>query len=301
MLTTGIRTPVGIRIVGADLGRLEELGTALRALGAGVGGTRSAVFESLGGEARLGFLPDNGALEAFGADPAMVEATAQVLLTGGEVGVVEVHGHRLPVHLTFERYAREETDQLRQATVRAGKESGQPVPLALLGRPAYGRTPALVRTEGAELVAYVYLDVAEGTELLGYVDRLGQALARARASGEVKLEPGERVELVGQYRLLTEGARRLRWIVPLVILSMLGLLYLQFRNLTESLLVLASVPFALVGSVWTLFLLGYPLSAPVWVGLLSVAGLAMQTGVVMVVYIDDAFFRRLGEGRLRAR
>ena len=102
-------------------------------------------------------------------------------------------------------------------------------------------------------------------------------------------------------RALIGGKQRLTWIVPIVALSMLGLLFLQFRNLTEALLVLAAVPFALVGSFWTLYLLGYPLSAPVWVGLLSVVGLAMQTGVVMVVYIDEAFHRRVREGRLRTR
>jgi Cu(I)/Ag(I) efflux system membrane protein CusA/SilA len=100
---------------------------------------------------------------------------------------------------------------------------------------------------------------------------------------------------------MAEGQQRLKWIVPLVALSMLALLFLQFRSLTEALIVLASVPFALVGSFWTLYLLGYPLSAPVWVGLLSTAGLAMQTGVVMVVYIDDAFHRRVREGKLRSR
>ena len=100
---------------------------------------------------------------------------------------------------------------------------------------------------------------------------------------------------------MAAGQRRLIWIVPLVALSMLGLLFLQFRSLTEALIVLVSVPFALVGSFWTLFLLGYPMSAPVWVGLLSVVGLAMQTGVVMVVYIDEAFHRRVREGRLRTR
>src|SRR3954465_15419130 len=100
---------------------------------------------------------------------------------------------------------------------------------------------------------------------------------------------------------MVSGQRRLFWIVPIVALSMLGLLFLQFRSLTEALLVLVSVPFALVGSFWTLYLLDYRLSAPVWVGLLSVVGLAMQTGVVMVVYIDDAFFRRVREGTLRSR
>src|SRR5262249_28544907 len=110
-----------------------------------------------------------------------------------------------------------------------------------------------------------------------------------------------RIEWTGQYDLLLSGQKRLKWIVPIVLLSMLGLLFLQFRSFTEALLVLASVPFALVGSVWTLYLFGYPLSAPVWVGLLSVVGLAMPTGVVMVVYNDEAFHQRVREGRLNSR
>jgi Cu(I)/Ag(I) efflux system membrane protein CusA/SilA len=124
---------------------------------------------------------------------------------------------------------------------------------------------------------------------------------RAAAMNEVRVEPGERIEWTGQYALLTAGQRRLQWIAPIVAISMLALLWLQFRNLTESLIVLVSVPFALVGSFWTLFLLSYPLSAPVWVGLLSTVGLAMQTGVVMVVYIDEAFYKRVREGQLKNR
>ena len=134
-----------------------------------------------------------------------------------------------------------------------------------------------------------------------YVERARREVDAAIAAGQLRLGPGERIEWTGQYGLLVAGQRRLAWIVPIVLLSMLGLLLLQFRSLTEALLVLASVPFALVGSFWTLYLLGYPLSAPVWVGLLSVVGLAMQTGVIMVVYIDEAFYRRVREGRLRSR
>ena len=113
--------------------------------------------------------------------------------------------------------------------------------------------------------------------------------------------PGERVEWVGQYRLWEAGYRRLRVIAPVVLLVMLALLVFQFRRLTGALIVLASVPFALVGSFWALFLFDLKLSAPVWVGLLSVVGLATQMGVIMVVYIDEAFFRRVREGRLRTR
>ena len=131
--------------------------------------------------------------------------------------------------------------------------------------------------------------------------RAGARSTRPSPAASSRLGPGERIEWTGQYELLVAGKSRLAWIVPIVLLSMLGLLLLQFRSLTEALLVLASVPFALVGSFWTLYLLGYPLSAPVWVGLLSVVGLAMQTGVMMVVYIDEAFYRRVREGRLRSR
>jgi Cu(I)/Ag(I) efflux system membrane protein CusA/SilA len=174
---------------------------------------------------------------------------------------------------------------------------GGPVPLALLGRAATVARPAMIRTERGALCAYVYIDLDDGTDLAGYVERARSALSPAALG----LATGERIEWTGQYELIVAGQARLRWIIPLVALTMLGLLLLQFRSLTEALIVLAAVPFALVGSVWTLFLLGYPMSAPVWVGLLSVVGLAMQTGVVMVVYIDEAFHRRLREGRLATR
>ena len=134
-----------------------------------------------------------------------------------------------------------------------------------------------------------------------YVKTARENLGGAIARGEIGLQPGERIDWTGQYELMAAGQRRLRWIAPLVALLMFGLLFLQFKNVTEALIVLISVPFALVGSLWTLFLLHYPMSAPVWVGLLSTVGLAMQTGVVMVVYIDEAFQRRVREGRLRTR
>jgi Cu(I)/Ag(I) efflux system membrane protein CusA/SilA len=198
--------------------------------------------------------------------------------------------------------ARRPAEIIGEITVRSGRDgSGPPIPLALLGRSAFSSEPALIRAERGELVAYVYVDLAQGTDLLGYVEGAQRAVNEAVHAGTVALRAGERIEWTGQYELLAAGQRRLRIIAPLVALLMLALLFLQFRSVSEALIVLVSVPFALVGSVWTLFLLGYPLSAPVWVGLLSVMGLAMQTGVVMVVYIDEAFYRRLREGRLRSR
>jgi Cu(I)/Ag(I) efflux system membrane protein CusA/SilA len=308
MMATGVRTPVGLRIVSPDPQRLDTLGTALRSVVERVPGTRSAVFESLGGETWLSFEPDPAALARLGVDPAAVRSTVDLLTNGGQLGEVEQDGRRLRVRVSAELadvYARGAPDVMRETTVRStpgpAGGPGQPVPLGLLGRPTYVKRPAALRTEKGELIAYVYVDLADGVDVQGYVERARREVDAALGGGGLSLRPGERVEWTGQYDLLLGGRKRLTWIVPLVALSMLGLLFLQFRNLTEALLVLASVPFALVGSFWTLYLLGYPLSAPVWVGLLSVVGLAMQTGVVMVVYIDEAFHRRVREGRLNTR
>jgi copper/silver efflux system protein len=312
MMATGVRTPIGIRIVAADPTRLDALGTTLRTIVTRVPGNRSAVFESLGGEGWLDFDPDPEALALHRVDPALVRSTADLLLSGGQVGDLRLGGLRLRVRITPDvnmssmmpgpamEPLRGPADQLREATVRAS-DGGPPVPLALVGRPRYVSKPAMIRTERGELVAYVYVDLTEGTDLAGYVERARRELAGAISSGEVRLEPGERVEWTGQYDLLVAGQRRLRWIVPMVAVSMFALLFLQFRSITEALIVLVSVPFALVGSFWTLYGLGYPLSAPVWVGLLSAVGLAMQTGVVMVVYIDAAFHRRVRQGQLTCR
>jgi Cu(I)/Ag(I) efflux system membrane protein CusA/SilA len=316
MMATGVRTPVGIRLVSRDPARLDRLGTAVRAAVQQVPGTRSAVFESLGGETWLSFEADQKTLEQRGVDPELVASTVRLLATGGQVGEVEQDGRRLRVRIApevLDVQRRGAADQLREITVRgaapvtggAGAQvahpAGQPVPLSLVGHPTYERLPASLRTESGESIAYVYVDLDEGVDVERYVAQAKRDVESALSTDKVRLRDDERLEWTGQYGLLVAGQERLRWIVPLLGLSMLGLLYLQFRSWTEAFLVLSSVPFALVGSFWTLYWLGYPLSAPVWVGLLSVVGLAMQTGVVMVVYIDEAFHRRVREGRLKTR
>jgi copper/silver efflux system protein len=309
MMATGVRTPVGIRIVSPDPMRLDALGTALRSVVARVPGTRSAVFESLGGETWLSFAADPAQLARYHVDPGVVQSTAELLTTGGQIAEVSHDGQPTRLRITPESsdvQPRGAADELREITVRSSAEgsahpAGQPVPLALLGRPKYDERPAVLRNERGELVAHVYVDLNDGVDVERYVERARSEVDRAIAAKDIRIAPGERIEWTGQHELLAAAERRLRWIAPLVAISMLALLWLQFRNLTESLIVLASVPFALVGSFWTLFLLSYPLSAPVWVGLLSTVGLAMQTGVVMVVYIDEAFHRRVREGSLKTR
>ena len=338
MSTNGVRTPVGIRIVAASPERLDALGAALQAWATRLPGTRSAAFESLGGEPWLTFHADLAALALHEVDPAVVQSTTDLMTTGGQVGEVQLtvkgfasrraSGHEHGTGSMYEHehdrmdpearagmepqskpyrvrvatdmgMRREDADELREVTVRSASEP--PVPLALLGHPSYVTQPGTIRTEGGELVAYVYVDLDEGMDVASYVRAAEDALERTQAEGGLHLEAGERVEWTGQSQLMAAGQRRLMWIAPVMGIAMLGLLFLQFRSLTEALIVLVAVPFALVGSFWTLFLLHYPMSAPVWVGLLSTIGLAMQTGVVMVVYIDEAFHRRVREGRVRDR
>lgn len=328
MSTGGVRTPVGIRVVAGDPARLDAVGTALQRRVSGLPGTRSAVFESLGGEPWLTLDLDPAAVARHQVDPELARSTADLVVSGGQVGELTWHGppvtawrptrfivghgdrhhqgevppsrapYRLRISADLNMKAID-ADQLREITVKSA--DGRPVPLGLIGHPKYETVPAAIRTENGELVAYVYVDLDAGTDVSSYVERARHDVEGAVGAGEIQLQRGERIEWTGQYELLAAGERRLTWIAPLVAISMFALLFLQFKSVTEALIVLISVPFALVGSFWTLFLLHYPLSAPVWVGLLSAVGLAMQTGVVMVVYIDQAFHRRVREGRINTR
>jgi Cu(I)/Ag(I) efflux system membrane protein CusA/SilA len=318
MMTTGLRTAVGVQIYAADHElapeRLQELGTRVRALIAAVPGTRSAAFESLAGEDRLTWLPDDHALRRHHVDGALARDTAALFLAGGVIGDLYRDGlrdglrdgRRVRLRVSPEVAVRGPADQLRELTVRGQRDGGdasQPVALGLIGKASFATLPTMLRSDRGRRFAAVYvdLDAAGVADLGGYVTAAQRALDGARARGELMLRSGERIEWTGQYPILLAGQRRLRWIAPAVLLAMLLLLVWQFRSVAEALIVLASVPFALVGSVWTLYLCGYALSAPVWVGLLSTIGLATQTGVVMVVYIDAAFHARLRAGRMDSR
>jgi Cu(I)/Ag(I) efflux system membrane protein CusA/SilA len=292
MTATGLRTPLGLRIV-ATPSRAAALAPQLQSIIGKVPGARSATAESPGGETVVRFVPDPAALARFHVDETAARGTAALVLRGGLALIGDRDGRPLPVRLLPDRAPRPPVELLREATVRS--TDGQVVPLALLGRPAWLNEPAVLRSERGRPISYLYVDLEEGTDLGGFVARAERALAA------VALRPGEALEWTGQWPLISEGRRRLTIIVPLVLLSMLGLLWLQFRSLALALIVLGTVPLALVGSVWTLFLLGYPLSAPVWVGLISVVGLAMQTGVVMVVYLDEAYLERARAGRIHSR
>ncbi|MES1208424.1 MAG: efflux RND transporter permease subunit, partial [Pseudomonadota bacterium] len=300
MMSTGIRTPVGIRIAAPDPARREALGNEVRRLILRLPGTRNAALSWTDSDSELAFATDPAALARFGVDARLAQATADLFIAGGQVGDADDRGQRLRVRVLPPVGVRGGADLLRQLTVR-GTASPAPVPLALLGHLRTVSRPSSLRTEHGQAVAYVLVDLTEGTDPRRYVAEAQPVLAAAERTGELALQPGDAITWAGQFDLLTAGERRLAWIAPAIVVSMLLLLGLLFRSLTEAVIVLAVVPFALVGSVWMLYLTGYSLSAPVWVGLLLVIGLAMQTAVVMAVYLDGAFFRWVRDGRLLTR
>jgi Cu(I)/Ag(I) efflux system membrane protein CusA/SilA len=309
MLATGVHTPVGIRVVSNDPYRLADLGAPMEALAMRVPGARSAFFESVRDRPWPTFLANSEALAHPGVDKNLLKKTTEFMISGGDLGEFEWQGDpfRLALTLVERDHDAEEEPSTRSLnflcdiTVRSRGDHGQPVPLALLGSPKPTIQPAMVRSEFGELVAYVYVDLHPGVDPGHFVENAKAELEHTIAAGGLDLREGERIEWTGQYELIAQGEKRLWWIVPFVLLSMFALLLFQFRSVAEAAIVLLCVPFALVGSLWTLYWLGYSLSAPVWVGLLSTIGLAMQTGVVMVVYIDDAFHRRVQSDRIHAR
>ncbi|HSS39593.1 MAG TPA: efflux RND transporter permease subunit [Polyangia bacterium] len=300
MMSTGIRTPVGIRISAPEPARREALGNAVRGLVLPLPGTRNAVLSWTDSETDLTFSTDPAALVRFGVDGGVAQRTADLFIAGGQVGDLVDRGQQIRVRVLPPVGVRGRADLLRQLTVR-GTASPAPVPLALLGQVRTVSRPSSLRTEHGEAVAYVLVDLADGTDPRRYVAEAQRSVADAQRTGQLALQPGDAITWSGQFDLLAAGERRLAWIAPAIAVSMLLLLGVLFGSLTEALIVLAAVPFALVGSVWMLYLTGYSLSAPVWAGLLLVVGLAMQTAVVMVVYLDAAFHRWVREGRVHTR
>jgi Cu(I)/Ag(I) efflux system membrane protein CusA/SilA len=173
------------------------------------------------------------------------------------------------------------------------------VPLAELAKVEMVEGPPMIKDEAGLLVGYVFVDVEPDRDLGGYVNDAKAAVDQAQKAGEIAMEAGMFLKWTGQYEKLAEMRDRMQLLVPLALVLIVVLLYLQFRHVTEVLIVLLSIPFALVGTVWLLYALDYRLSTAVWVGVIALVGLAAQTGIVMIVYIDHAFYRRLQAGKIR--
>ncbi len=307
MLTTGIRTPVGIKVYGHDLEAIERAGTAIERTVRTLPGTRSVLFERQEGGAYLDVVPRRDALARHGLSVEDVSAVVETAIGGRPVTTTVDGRARYGVSVRYAEAYRASPEAIADALVPlprgAGDDDGETrhVRLADVADVEVTTGPSMIKDESGLLVGYVYVDVDDAWDLGGYVDSVRSAIDGAVARGEVVLPPGGRLRYTGQYELQQEMEARMKVLVPLALLCVVVLLYLQFKSFVEVLIVLLSVPFALVGSVWALFLLDYHLSTAVWVGVIALVGLAAQTGVVMIVYIDQAYERRLREGRIRTR
>jgi copper/silver efflux system protein len=306
MLTTGVRTPVGIKVFGQDLTSIEAAGTQLESALLRVPGTRSAFYERSLGGVYVDVVPNRDALARYGMQIADINDVVSAAI-GGEPITTTVEGRRrFTVNVRYKEDFRSSPDKVREVLVPlpvGGRSSermeGRAIPLGELADVRVVEGPPMLRNEAGLLVGYVYVDVEPWRDIGGYVEDAKAAVAAAQAQGSVRLGTGMYLRWTGEYELLEGMRARMRILVPIALLSIAVLLYLQFKHLTEVLIVFLSIPFALVGSIWLLYLLDYRISAAVLVGIIALVGLAAQTGVVMIVYIDHAFIRRLKAGKIR--
>jgi copper/silver efflux system protein len=342
MLATGVRTPVGVKVKGADLAAIERAGVAIEALLRPIRGARSVLYERSQGGLYVDVVPDRGALARHGITVGDVERTVEAAVGGAPAGVTVEGRRRFSISVRYPEDLRSDVDALRAVLVPVGAMDAAPAAAASAGPPssapasgdgmamappsaspprrerdpAHARArfvplgevaavrvtggPPMLRDEGGLLTGYVHADVDPARrDVGGWVREAKRIVAEAEARGALALPEGTYLEWTGAWEEMERTNERLRLVVPAALLLVVLLLLLHFRNAAEVLIVLLSVPFALVGSVWLLALLDYRLSTAVWVGLLAVVGLAAQTGMVMILYIDQAYERRRREGRIR--
>jgi len=294
MLSTGIRTPVGVKVYGNDLGELDRLSKQIESVVRNVPGTTSAFAERVLGGYYLDIEPDRAALARYGLTIDDVQNVVRTAL-GGEMVTQTVEGReRYSVNVRYPRDFRDDPRAIANQ-VLVNTPSGAQIPLGQVAEVNIAQGPPSIRTENAQLVDYIYVDM-EGRDLGGYVEA-----ARKAVQDQVKLPPGYHIEWSGQFEYLERAEARLQTVIPLTLFLIFLLLYLNFRRLTETLIVMLSVPFALTGGFWLMYLMGFNMSVAVAVGFIALAGVAAETGVVMLIYLDNALTAMIERRRLEGR
>src|SRR5256714_137697 len=281
MLSTGIRTPVGIKVFGLDLPEMERLAREIEQVLKAIPGTSSAYAERIIGGYYLDIVPNRDSLARYGL---MVGDVQDVIATalGGDAVTTTVEGReRYTVNIRYPRDLRS-NPQAIASDVLVPLPSGGTVPLGEVASVGLSKGPTTIRTENGQLATYIFVDIRD-RDLGGYV-----AEAKGAGGASLKFPPGYYVTWSGQFEYLERAEARLKVVVPVTLLIIFLLLYLNFRTLTETLIVMLSVPFALVGGLWLLWWLGFNLSVAVAVGFIALAGVAAETGVVMLIYLDSA-------------
>ena len=281
MLATGIRTPVGIKVLGKDLTELDQVAKQIETVVRNVPGTTSAYAERVIGGYYLDIAPDRDALARYGLLIGNLQDTIAMAL-GGEAVTTTVEGReRYTVNVRYPRDFRDNPEAIARE-VLVPLPGGGAVPLGEVAKVLETRGPNAIRTENGELAVYIYVDM-QGRDLGGYV-----ADAQKAVADNIKFPTGTYVQWSGQFEYMQRAIAKLKIVVPLTLAIIFLLLYLNFGTLTETLIVMLSLPFALVGGLWLMWCLGFNMSVAVAVGFIALAGVAAETGVVMLIYLDHA-------------
>ena len=291
MLTTGIRSPLGLKIAGPGLPQIQEIGTRVEALLRGIRGTRSVYAERTHDGRYIDIQWDRGELARAGISMEEAQAAVQNAIGGDNVTTVIQGRARYPVNVRLPRDSRGNLDALRDVLV--GGSTGDPVPLGQLATVRTVPGPAMIRDENALLTGYVYLDL-DSRDAADYISEADAVLSR-----DLKLPPGYALTWSGQYETYQRVSQRLMTVVPLTVAFIAVLLYWSTRSVAKSALVLLAVPFSVIGAIWCLYLLGYPISPAVWVGVIALLGVDAETGMFMLLYLDLAWQKRVADGRMR--
>jgi Cu(I)/Ag(I) efflux system membrane protein CusA/SilA len=282
MLSTGIRTPIGIKVFGKNLDEMERLAKEIEAVVKKVPGTSSAFAERITGGFYLNIEPDRIALARYGLAIGELQDVISTAL-GGEMVTTTVEGmERFGVIVRYPRELRSTPEQIAHEVLVATPD-GAMIPLGQIAKISLSKGAPSIRSENALLSAYIYVDIRD-RDIGSYVDEARKAVAEL-----VKFPPGYYATWSGQFEYMERAAAKMKVVIPVTLLIIFLLLYLNFKRITESLVVMLSVPFALVGGVWLLWSLDYNLSVAVAVGFIALAGVAAETGVVMLIYLEKAW------------
>lgn len=290
MLATGVRSPLGIEVFGDDLDAIERTALSVEHALAAVPGTRSAFAERSTGGFYLDFDVKREEAARHGLSVLDVNTVVAQSIGGENISEVVAGRERYPINARYAREFRDDPELLGRTLV--GTPSGAQIPLSQVADIRSVLGPPMIRSEGGKLVGFVFVDTDR--PIADYVADAKRAVAR-----DAQIAPGARLEWVGQFRYFERARERLEWVVPLTLGIVFVLLYLNTGSVAETAIVMLAVPFSLVGAFWLLYLLHYNLSVAVWIGLIALAGLDAETGVVMLLYLKLAHGARSREGRLR--
>jgi len=296
MLATGIKTPVGIKVAGANLAELERIASEVEAVIRQVPNTSSVFAERVMGGNYIEFNINRDEISRYGLRVGDVQEVLEVAL-GGMPLTTTVEGlERYTVNLRYDRDFRENIEALREIIVPT--PTGAQVPLGQLAEVKTVRAPMGIKSENAIPNAWIYVDV-KGIDIGTYVQMAQRALNEAIARGTVKLPSGYNIFWSGQYEYMLRAQQRLMIVIPLTLLIIILIIYLNTKSAVKTAIVMLAVPFSLVGAFWILYLLGYNLSVAVWVGIIALAGLDAETGVVMLLYLDLAYEQWIKDQKMR--